>query len=803
MPVISGLLRSPARPPRAPGGHGTSAWLTESYRDPALPACAITRHRPGVRPLRPAGEPVNRCLPPDQATRFGHGTTIADAAGAERARRLTERHRLPPARSVPPARDADPDADPDHPHHHLLPRHRARPAGHLARHHRHRLRHHPGVHGAAGRALDRSRQRRQGDVAGRRAGLRCLHRLLGLAAIGHAPRRLQRAARLRPHVLHGRPSDAGRARRRRAQPRRRARLLHGRRLGGTGAGTVRGRLARRRRGAAADAPPVHHRPPRRRGERDRRARDPSRPRQGAAARARRPHPGRAPAQAARLLRRHGVERGDGDRARPAGDLSAGAGGGTADRLQRYRPAADGTLDRLARLAHVLCPADLRLRPHPAHAHEHARQRRGFPHPGFAALAAGHVSGARGARLRHGHRLDAHALRGHVSRAARGLRHRAHAAHDRQSRRADRVSRAGRSACRRHRRWRHPAGAGRRPGRVGGRGRAEPAAPAYDLTRRAHEPRPRGAAMPEAIQIRMGGYGPASTGFSRALKRIGDRLTAELGERIAVKYVWNIMDLGYRADDILWLVEHGLLTLGYQSSSYLTDRVPELGLVDLPFPFADTQAARAAMDGALGDALARAIEARTNFRILGWFENGFRHISNRVRPLRAPADLAGLRIRVLPSQVQARTFELLGAVPMRMDLTEAIAMITAGTIDAQENPLSNTVTYGVHKFHRFHTLSGHFYISRPIFVHRTAFDASPPELQRTMRAAVTDAIAFQRDLHVEEEEAARSAIAAQGCEIVELTAAEHRAFAAAVALLLDEARATFSRELFALAANPAA
>jgi tripartite ATP-independent transporter DctP family solute receptor len=310
-------------------------------------------------------------------------------------------------------------------------------------------------------------------------------------------------------------------------------------------------------------------------------------------------------------------------------------------------------------------------------------------------------------------------------------------------------------------------------------------------------------MPEAIQIRMGGYGPASTGFSRALKLIGDRLTAQLGDRVAVKYVWNIMDLGYRADDILWLVEHGLLTLGYQSSSYLTDRVPELGLVDLPFLFADTQAARAAMDGALGDALARAIEARTNFRILGWFENGFRHISNRLRPLRAPADLAGLRIRVLPSQVQARTFELLGAVPMRMDLTEAIAMITAGTIDAQENPLSNTVTYGVHKFHRFHSLTGHFYISRPIFVHRTAFDAWPPELQRAMCAAVTDAIAFQRALHVEEEDAARSAIAAQGCEIVELTAAQHRAFAAAVAPLLDEARATFSRGLFALAANPAA
>lgn len=306
-------------------------------------------------------------------------------------------------------------------------------------------------------------------------------------------------------------------------------------------------------------------------------------------------------------------------------------------------------------------------------------------------------------------------------------------------------------------------------------------------------------MPEPIRIRMGGYGPPTTGFSRALKRIGDRLLTEFGDRIEVKYVWNIMDLGYRAEDILWLVEHGLLTLGYQSSSYLTDRVPELGIVDLPFLFADTRSARAAMDGALGDVLAGKIEERVNFRVLGWFENGFRHISNRVREVRTPADLAGMRIRVLPSKVQARTFELLGAVPMPMDLTQAIEMIVAGTIDAQENPLSNTVTYGVHKFHRFHTLSNHFYISRPIFLHRPAFDAWPADVQRAMRNAITDAIAFQRELHVQEEKEARKAIEAQGCEIVALTAAEHDTFAAAVTPLINDARGTFGAPLFDLTA----
>lgn len=307
-------------------------------------------------------------------------------------------------------------------------------------------------------------------------------------------------------------------------------------------------------------------------------------------------------------------------------------------------------------------------------------------------------------------------------------------------------------------------------------------------------------MATPIHIRMGGYGPATTGFSRALKLIGDRLTQEFGDRVDIKYVWNIMDLGYRAEDILWLVEHGLLTLGYQSSSYLTDRVPELGFVDLPFLFERADAARGAMDGGLGQRLAQAIEARADYRILGWFENGFRHISNRLRPVRAPADLAGLRIRVLPSAIQARTFELLGAVPLIMDLTEAIAALKTGAIDAQENPLTNTVTYQVHRFHRFHTLSNHFYVSRPIFVHRPAFEGWPVDLQETMRAAVKDAVAFQRGLHVQEEEDAARAILAAGGEIVELDPERHDAFAAAVQPLLDDARRDYGKALFTLAAR---
>jgi len=172
--------------------------------------------------------------------------------------------------------------------------------------------------------------------------------------------------------------------------------------------------------------------------------------------------------------------------------------------------------------------------------------------------------------------------------------------------------------------------------------------------------------------------------------IGDRLEAEFGADVDVKYIWNVMDLGYRGEDVLWMVEDGILTLAYQSTSYLTDRVPELEFADLPFLFRSLEHARSAMDGGLGEYLTERIEARIGYRMLGYLENGYRHLSNRLRPVRTPADLAGMRIRLLPSEMHCRTFQLLGALPVPCDLKIALDAITSGAVDdlrrAQAAPL---------------------------------------------------------------------------------------------------------------------
>ena len=115
-------------------------------------------------------------------------------------------------------------------------------------------------------------------------------------------------------------------------------------------------------------------------------------------------------------------------------------------------------------------------------------------------------------------------------------------------------------------------------------------------------------------IRLGGYGPSTTTHSRGLKYIGDSLQSLFGNRVDIKYIWNVMDLGYGSDAVLWLTECGMIDIVYMSTTALTSRVQDLEILDLPFLFSDNDTARAAYDGALGKHMRDAIEEKCNFLV---------------------------------------------------------------------------------------------------------------------------------------------------------------------------------------------
>ena len=135
--------------------------------------------------------------------------------------------------------------------------------------------------------------------------------------------------------------------------------------------------------------------------------------------------------------------------------------------------------------------------------------------------------------------------------------------------------------------------------------------------------------------------------------------------------------------------------------------------------------RTVMDAKLSDFRAREIEDRADYRIIGWFEKWLpANLEPAAHLMHTPADLEVYAHSPCTAEARcrrARSNCSWVAFPLRWDLTEAIAAIKAGTIDAQENPFANTVTYGVHKFHRcFHTVNNQFYVARPIFMHSPTF-----------------------------------------------------------------------------------
>jgi C4-dicarboxylate-binding protein DctP len=298
-----------------------------------------------------------------------------------------------------------------------------------------------------------------------------------------------------------------------------------------------------------------------------------------------------------------------------------------------------------------------------------------------------------------------------------------------------------------------------------------------------------------FEIAFGGYQPPASVHSRAAAVFGAALAARGGDAARCTLAGNIIDAGHKAADLLTMVESGALSLCYFSTSYLAGRVPEFALLDLPFTVAARDRAYAILDGEFGRLLAARLQAASGYRLLGFWDNGFRHFSNRHHPIRSPADCNGLRIRTLFSDLHGQVFRRLGFEPVALDVKDLLTAVAAGTIDAQENPLTNTYNFGLHAHHRHITLSSHFFGAAALLCNNAQFESWPAAVQDAVLAAAAEATGAQRTFAAEEDASILAKLAGTEAEIVTLTGAERAAFVAAVAPLIDEQRQIFGDALF--------
>lgn len=301
-----------------------------------------------------------------------------------------------------------------------------------------------------------------------------------------------------------------------------------------------------------------------------------------------------------------------------------------------------------------------------------------------------------------------------------------------------------------------------------------------------------------VSLPVGGYAPASSSHGAGLDRFRRAMTKGSGGRVEVPLEFNILDRNRPASDLLDLVETGEMFMCYFSTSYLGARVPALNVIELPYLFSDLDAAHGALDGTLGQRLAVEVEAATGFVMLGLWDNGFRHLSNRWGPLRSPTDCASLTIRLQPNPYHEAMVKGWGAIPVPVELSEGIRLITRDEVDAQENPLANLVAYGVEKFHRYVTMTGHLYGARGLFANARRFRSLDPDWQQLVRESAREAVSHQRQLAQAAEARLRSRLEADGVGFVDLTASERKAFVDASQPAWDLARAELPAPLLALA-----
>ena len=235
----------------------------------------------------------------------------------------------------------------------------------------------------------------------------------------------------------------------------------------------------------------------------------------------------------------------------------------------------------------------------------------------------------------------------------------------------------------------------------------------------------------------------------------------------------------RAADLLSMVEAGTIELCYFAASYLAGRVPSLGAFDEPFAGVDRRHLYADLDGEPGVRLAGDIERLTGYTLLGCWDNGVRHISNRLRPIRHPDDCRGLSIRTLDNAMYRKVLAAVGFTPMVIDVKDLVRAVEAHEVDAQENPLTNTVNFGLHKTHKHLTLTSHFHGVALLLANRAWFEALAPALQQNMLSAAADATAAQRQWAIDEDALCLERLEAEGVKIVPAEAVDFAAFRAAV------------------------
>lgn len=291
---------------------------------------------------------------------------------------------------------------------------------------------------------------------------------------------------------------------------------------------------------------------------------------------------------------------------------------------------------------------------------------------------------------------------------------------------------------------------------------------------------------DTLVIRLGHIGYPDSPFDRGARKFEELLEARLPGRVDVR-IFGSAQIG-EDKEMLEGLRLGTLEM-HVPSSVLHSVEPMFGVFDLPFLVQDRGQMEQVADGPVGERLREKLREH-DLELLGFWENGFRMITNNVRPVVRPEDLQGIKLRTPKDPERVRLFRAFGANPTSMSFGEVFSALKQGVVDGQENPFSQIVPARFHEVQKYLSVSRHVYSPAYPLMSRTYFESLDEETQRAVREAAEEVGRFHRELGESEDVRYREMLE-QHLEISEI---DREAFAAAAEPLYDHFIERYGAEL---------
>jgi len=252
------------------------------------------------------------------------------------------------------------------------------------------------------------------------------------------------------------------------------------------------------------------------------------------------------------------------------------------------------------------------------------------------------------------------------------------------------------------------------------------------------------------------------------KKFGELVEAKSGGKIKVR----LFPSGQLGGDLQTVsaIQGGTIDLTVLNAGLLVGQVKEFGLFDLPFLFESGKEADAVVDGPFGQKLSETLPAK-NLVPLGYWELGFRNLTNSRRPVTKLEDIQGLKVRVVQSPLYIDLFNTLGANAVPLPFPELYTALEQKTVDGQENPVTLINTSKFYEVQKHLTLTRHTYNPQIVVFSKRVWDRLDGEEKKLIEEAAQEAKVFQRAFSREQETKALDAVKAAGMQVVELSAAE--------------------------------